>query len=353
MRLLAAKIILAALPIVAMMCVNYFIDPANLFRHGVEERMAARLLLGQAVPYVLNYDERLVQQSYVQKVRKSADVIVFGSSRVMQVRSAMFPGRSMFNHAVSGATIEDFIAIAGAYDRRGLLPRQVVFECDPWLFNAHNGQQRWRSIADDVDYMSRRLGLAVGWAPLVSRRTAGKYFQAVSPAYFQEALRHIGATRSEQLSERGDTQLLLADGSILYPTAFRQRTPGEASADARRALAGPIYSLNEFDALDPQAIRALDALVDYYQQAKVKVSIVLIPYHPIVFSALQSQEQYQLVSASEGYFRELAASRHLPLAGSYDPVLSGCDETDFFDGMHPNDRCAGRIIARLDALGRP
>jgi hypothetical protein len=280
-------------------------------------------------------------------------VIVFGSSRAMQVRSAMFPGRSMFNHAVSGATVEDFMAIVGGYDRRGLLPRQVVFECDPWLLNEHNGQQRWRSIAADFDYMSRRLGLTAGWAPLVSRRTAGKYFQLLSPGYFQEALRLFNANRSEQPSEGADTQVLLPDGSILYPTIFRERTTAEARAEARRALAGPIYSLSGFDALDPNAIRALDALVDYYQRGNVKVSIVLIPYHPVVFSALQSQEQYQLVSASEAYFRKLAASRHLPLAGSYDPVLSGCDETEFFDGMHPNDRCAGRIIAGLDGLGRP
>lgn len=52
------------------------------------------------------------------------------------------------NLSVSGATIEDQIAITEMALEK-FNPRTIYLAADPWLFNAVNGQKRWRSIKSE------------------------------------------------------------------------------------------------------------------------------------------------------------------------------------------------------------
>lgn len=76
-----------------------------------------------------------------------------------------------------------------------------------------------------------------------------------------------------------------------------------------------------------------------------KVVFVLSPYHPKLFELMQLNDRKFL--EIESIFREVAESSGAEVIGSYDPVKVGCSSEDFYDGMHPKDKCVDKIFSQL------
>src|ERR1700761_9668227 len=128
---LAAIILSAGLLLVLL---NYTIDPANIYSSKKYiGGIAGILSAGHNVDNVSNYDERLLQEQMVTRLHHTPDIIVLGSSRIMEVGTDFFPGRTVLNCAVSHADINDLIAMAGLLDSTGHLPKTIVMNVDPML----------------------------------------------------------------------------------------------------------------------------------------------------------------------------------------------------------------------------
>src|SRR3990167_6494675 len=90
-----------------------------------------------------NFDERLYVISHLKVIPKP-DILLLGSSLVMLVDSQMFnKDLSIFNAGVSGASIQDYIAIWQFLKNKDKLPTYLVIFFDAWVFNKNNGQLRW------------------------------------------------------------------------------------------------------------------------------------------------------------------------------------------------------------------
>ncbi len=308
-----------------MVCVSVAIDPAHLFHEGPERTIAAVLLAGRPVAGLVDYDDRRVQQHYIAGLTSRKDVVVFGSSRAMQIRAAAFPGRSFFNHSLTGGVLVDYIAIAREYQARALLPRQAIIGLDPWLLSA---------------YANR---------PIASRPLmAAALREAVSPSYFQAALRSLRASgwrprpREPFPDEPGGATL--ADGSRLYPGRIRERTPAAARAEAVRAAAVADDRLRDFRELDESLVRRLDTLVGILRAGGTEVEFLLAPYHRVMIQRYQTSDEYRMVFEAERRFRDLAASLRVRIRGAYDPAACGCDQSEFLDAGHPRESCMTKIL---------
>ena len=108
-----------------------------------EKGIADILLSGHNVANIGNYDERLLQKDIIQNDQRQIDIIVLGSSRSMQINSQtindIFQDQIFFNHAVSGASVEDYIAILDLYLEKNALPSTIIIGVDPWILNSNNG----------------------------------------------------------------------------------------------------------------------------------------------------------------------------------------------------------------------
>jgi hypothetical protein len=49
----------------------------------------------------------------------------------------------------------------------------------------------------------------------------------------------------------------------------------------------------------------------------------------------------------EDQFRKIAKQNNIQLIGSYDPKRVGCNESEFYDGMHPKESCMKKVIKEL------
>jgi hypothetical protein len=349
---------LALTAIITLVCaatVNYTIDPAHLFdRTNAYERGIVQMLLdGKNVANIVNYDERIAQKLYIAGLSKAPDIIAFGSSRSMQLRSTVFPGKTFFNHAVSGGSLEDHMAIYQIYRERGLAPKSVIIGADPWIFNANNGQTRWHSLASQLEAISVSLSVQ---APFQDGRGGpphtGRFVQLVSFAYLEQSLKQIWSELrrgNQEYFATHETHLPvsveLADGSLVYPAAIRNRSSEDVRIRAvGNAKRGAIYSLGGFSQLDGRAMRALDAWIQSMIDDGIEVTLFLPPYHPASYAIMTSNPRYAAVDEAAVYLRGLARDRGAYLVGDYDGARAGCSEAEFTDDMHPRDTCVSRIF---------
>jgi len=342
--------------IMVVAAVNFFVDPANIFGNNDYEKAIAMLLVeGKNVANITNCDERLVQKIYINNIRMPLEVVVLGSSRSLTICSQDFPGRSLFNNSVSGASIEDYLATYELYWVRGFVPKIVIIGTDPWLLNKNNDQKRWKSLKEYYLSMAARLHLKPGLLASASANSSlqqDKIEQLINFEYFMKSInyerhdRHIYPT----VEQEADVSIKRADGSISYDKAFREMSPLQTiQAATEYAWTNPVYSLGGFKELDPDIQETLERFIDLLKKSGIEVILFLAPYHPVTYEILMQREEYaNILPRAEAYFRDLAQRKGLRLVGSYNPH-GWCAPEEFYDGMHPRKTCMARLFSHWSA----
>lgn len=352
-RFLAAYGGVVGLGLLGVAAFNHAVDPAHLFRPGLyEAHMAGLLARPSHVAATANYDERLLQKYWVSQLKQIPPTVVLGSSRMMQV-GLQPPDPSMLtNHAVSGATLEDLLAVWQMLETRGSPPEHIILGIDPWMLNPKHGQQRWRSVRHECAQLSQAWGLPVQ-APPGPAAQGARWRELVSGTYLLESWKSWRKARAGEAPEarpsaeaEGPVAVRRSDGTLSYPEAFRKRTAGAVRQDALDyARKRPIYSLADFFAPGASELRLLDAFLEALSR-RTRVLVVLVPYHPEVYQAIRGAPETAGVVRAEEEIRRIAARLDLPVAGSYDPQQAGLTGEDFYDGMHARAGAMARLLSR-------
>ncbi len=339
---------------------NYYEDPAKLFRHSYEQGIADLLLSGKNVEGITNYDERILQKYIIKELTAPKDIIVLGSSRSMLISSALFPAYTFLNNSVSGGGIQDYIAMSELYYEGGIPPRTVLICLDPWVLNRYNNQDRWQTLATEYQNGVKRIGnqpeeLVLNALPLK------KYLELFSPAYFQSSLRQylknindpssLGYYATEDMY--GDDVIKRSDGSLAYQLEFRSASSREVLDKAINYVSkDPVYSLGKFEQLDADYVTATRDLVEYLTQHGVQVVLYLPPYHPYVYEQLINSDKYEIILDAQEEFIQIATENKSIVVGSYDPADIPCSMDEFYDGMHPQETCIKRIFLESGLMTR-
>ena len=110
----------------------------------IEKQMAETLSKSEAI-YSTNINERMFIEHRIGVENANPSTVIIGSSRVMQIGNHNNSGSNL-NLAVSGASVEDILAIAYlATDK--YRPVRIYISADPWLFNSNSGQSRWEALS--------------------------------------------------------------------------------------------------------------------------------------------------------------------------------------------------------------
>ena len=318
-----------------LLFVNFFGDSAKLFDNDYEKKIANILLMGNNVTNVANYDERLLQIELINRYTKSPDVIVLGSSKSKLLNNSYFPDKKFANNSVSGASIEDLIAIYQIYKSKNLRPEKVLIEVSPWTFNEKNGQVRWMSLSDYYNAFFNKKG--------DNEIELIKYSQLVSPSYFQSSLKPAikfilngksNPVKSDTIYNVSNT--ILPDGSLTYSKSYREASETLIQLKIKKYISGKLYSLTNYDTLSARTLSDFNALVDDMIQNKIEVVFYLSPYHPKVYEVVK--KHYPMVIKSEEYVKKLAKEKNIKIIGSFNPNEIGLNESCFYDGMHNNEK---------------
>ncbi|HTC00352.1 MAG TPA: hypothetical protein VK705_06685 [Ferruginibacter sp.] len=326
--------------------VNYFGDVALLFHSDHIKMMSQILKSGKNVTNIANYNERLFQKEVVKNFKTSPDILIIGSSRTMLINSDCFKNKSIFNCSVSGASIEDLVSIYQLYKSNHIIPKTILLGIDPWIFNKNNDLQRWQSLKSEYYNFLNENKIS----EVIPVTVDIKYFQLLSPSYFQRCLKNIPAVIKDSRNPMSTsvkynlTETKLIDGSITYPKDFREAPPAKVDQIAEDYVKGSVYSIEQFDSLSPKSILLFNLLIRDFKKHNVNIVFFLPPYHPIVYNVVE--RKYPMVIKTESYILKYAKMNSIKIYGSYNPRKVGLSGADFYDGMHCKEKGIKIILNR-------
>lgn len=326
------KYVLASLFLIALTIIflGFFLRKIELNN----EEVMANALCESEVIYSSNINERIFIKNRINCERSNPEAIVIGSSRIMQA-SSKGTGLDLLNLSVSGASLEDLITITNLSSKK-LKYDYIFLGADPWIFNLNSGQNRWMSLSEE--YKNALVDLAIDKEINISQINSPSYsISAVNRFYYSVNLSKIKAV--------DDTASMIdkirKDGSRVYNLPYSNQSSSEVERVAHNYIS---YSMANYSySIEAQTI--LERLIAEIKKQNKKIIFVLSPYHPILYKLMQSEDRKFLEIESK--FREIAVSSGVELIGSYDPTKVGCSSEDFYDGMHPKDKCINKVFTEL------
>lgn len=321
--------------------VNYTVDPALILHAGEYEKgMAEGIAQGHNIILTSNVDERIFQRELARSIEEPPDGIILGSSRIMSIPCNSLGFDNGLNLGVSGATIEDIVAIAGLYLERGSYPQTIAIGIDPWLFNANHGNTRYYELLPEYNLMTEDIQVSKHsvyqneWLTLLEKAKS-----LFSFTYFQSALENIHH-RVPTLEYTDDLdieqQIKLADGSIIYGRQMRGQTPAEVIQSVNNSLkSGTLYYSTDYRAISDEITNIYEHFIDHILALDIEIILILSPLHPLAYDYCLAREEYQMYMEAEQYVRQYASSRGIIIIGSYNPNQCNATEMDFYDWMHP------------------
>ena len=314
-----------------LLLVNYFGDSARLFTKGYEEKIINIISNNKNATNISNFDWRLLRRVYTDRLNVRPDVLVLGSSRVMLINNSYFDDKKLLNNAVTGAALQDLIAIFQMYKTKKILPKSIIIGLDPWIFNVNNEQKRWLTLSKEYYsyYNIEKINNEIS--------NFYKIKELISPSYFQESYKNL-LNKSDPISTKktyNKTNTLLFDGSLTYGEKYRKVSQEIVDNKAVNFIEDGLYSLEKFDLISADLFDEFERFCNEIVNNKIKLSIILIPYHPIVYNKINNN--YKIVLDVENKIIEFAKNNNIKYFGSYNPENTGISRQEFYDGMHLNE----------------
>jgi len=301
---------------------------------GAESQIAKALVNANSA-YSSNMDERKFIKFRVEYESLNPNVLVLGSSRIMQIGEHNYAGK-VLNLGVSGSSIEDIIAIADIATKK-FKPSTLFIGVDPWLYNSKSGHKRWKSLNDE--YITAISFIDNGNVHNSNYEDTNKNsFLVTLGAKIYSIVNHQQLVPLDELPESRDK--IRKDGSRVYNATYANTNAKDITSGFDSLLN---YAMKNY-VYSKESEEIFSKFLDVYSK-KYKVVLVLSPYHPDLYLRMVNERPIYL--QIENDFREFAKSHNLEIIGSYNPTNIGCSSTDFFDGMHPKDVCMGNVIKQL------
>lgn len=345
------KAILFILPLLCMVAaVNWYVDSYAYLRVTYDQIgvKMAREFMNVTGLQESDFNDRNLLLAYIKQQTEPKELVVAGSSRVMNFDHEMFHTDSFYNTGLSESTIYDLLAVVGALEQNGQLPEKMIIGVDAFLFNTSHNNDRWMELEDYALYMEELLGEynvsergvpgkgALTEAPLNTGRDHSKW---LSLDYFRYNITCIPSRKRflVDYTQDWETEQYLKhyDGSIAYQRSLREVDVSEVEELTRQSIEEHVvYRLTDYHEIDEESMELLDALIGYLQGQDVEVMLYLPPYSPMMYNYIESEEQFQIAFQVEERIQQMASDRHVALYGSYDPAGCGLEMTDLYDIYH-------------------
>ena len=341
-----------SLLIISTSIFNYKIDSLELFNKSSNLVNAAKALTnGKMVAGLKDYDQRIFQELIIKNLKVKSDVIVIGSSRSMQLRKRFFlkDEINFFNYSVSGASLEDYIAIIGTYEMmHRYIPSTIILGIDPWIFNKNNGRNSWKSLKKYYDYeINKFYKKQKNNTPITINTT--KWKQLINYDYTIsniKSLRNLTKNNKKMFYITDtidiDDSIKENDGSIHYPYAIRYIKTENAKRAAISSTKGNVFSLENYKKLSNLLL--FEEFIKYLKSKNIKIIFFLPPYNPISYDILIKNPKYSIINDVEKYLIDFAEKNNIEIKGSYNPHIYNFKYTDFSDGMHGKDIVSQKIF---------
>ena len=270
------------------------------------------------------------------------EIMAFGSSRSKGINRDMFPGRSLYNAAVSAGSLEDFIGIYQLLHEKNLVPHEVILETSAWILNPKNNTLHPDVHTLDAEYGRglARMGLPKAQDNHYGRRSRPsweKIKELFSPAYFQQALLSMldSARKGRGLGHAIQSEgRPLTDEMVLHPDlSWTSSEENRAFTADEAILAAPFAKgIQDFPEIPEIRKKEFEAFVRQLLADGVKVTFYRPPWPEQMYQRVVLQ--YRVVAEEERYLLRFAEEQGIETVGSYNSADLGFSVADFSDQEH-------------------
>ena len=337
------KALLFILPLLCMVAaVNWYVDSYAYLRvtyDQIGEQMAVNSMNVTGLEES-DFNDRKLLLACLKQQKEAKELIVAGSSRVMNFDHDMFGTDSFYKTALSESTIYDLLAVAGILEQNGRMPDKMIIGVDAFLFNASHNNDRWKELGEYANYMGVVLDGKLEEGNLDPQISTGRdHSKWLSLDYFRYNITLVMDRKrfAVDYTQDWETEQYLKhyDGSIAYQRSLREVDVKDVEELTRQSIEEQVvYRMTDFHEIDEQSMERFAALVDYLEESGVEVILYLPPYSPMMYNYIESAEQYQITFQVEERIRQIATDKGVALYGSYDPAGCGLEMTDLYDIYH-------------------
>ena len=310
------------------------------FKKNSTENYLAKLLLKSNAVYSTRLNEREFAKNRILLENYKPKILIIGSSRLMQTSNDMF-NKEFFNASVSGASIEDQIAITGMALEKFQLEK-IILGADPWLFNKFNNQNRWKHISKEYFLTKENILKSKLKSSILSNQkvslTFNFYEKILDKIYLFLNLRDLNYDNILKGNEANQKTIILKNGSrILSELEFKNKKLSTVEIK---------YSMEPFE-FSSENYEIYKNFLNYLTSVhKKEIILTMSPYHLPSYELTVKKMPYYL--DLEKKIREFAKIKNVKVVGSFNSSLTNCFENEFFDYMHPKNSCLKKIIANLN-----
>jgi len=315
-------------------------------KKGSDESKLAQLLKKNNIIFAQSFDERIFIKKRIIYENYNPQVLVIGSSRTMQLAENELKQKTL-NLSVSGATIEDQIAITEMALEK-FNPRTIYLAADPWLFNAVNGQKRWRSIKSEyfktllnIDSWNKEKKFHFKQQKLIKEEDEITYLtfrESILERIYSSMNINSNFVLPTNIQNIQYKELILRDGKRVYDSKYQNQKKQEEII-RYSFMDNYEFSAAQFNNYD----NFLYYLKNYH---KKEVILVLSPYYGPSFEL--TLKKIPIYLEIEKKFINLATKNKIKILGSYDPKLVNCRDNEFYDSMHPKDVCIKKLVRKIN-----
>ncbi len=337
------KAILFLLPVIILVVVvNWYVDSYAMLRITYDQIGEQMAVYGRNVEGLeeSDFNDRNLFLACVKQQEEPREVIVAGSSRVMNFDHTMFGTDSFYNAGLSESTVYDLLAVSGVLAAEDKLPKTMVIGVDAFLFNTSHDNDRWEDLYPYHNYMNVILNEKFDEGNLHPQKNTGKDMgKWLSLDYFRYNVTLLPERKRFQVSYTDDWEteryLKHYDGSIAYQRELREGDTAMVEELTRQSMEEHVvYRMTDYQEIDHGHWKKFERLVIWLQEQGVEVILYLPPYSPMMYNYIESEEAFQITLEVEKRVQELANERQIALYGSYDPAGCGLEMTDLYDIYH-------------------
>ena len=352
---------LCSFGLIVVATINYTVNPGKIYPPLLISDSYNKLSPKQIIKQLVQSDHGIIVKNDTWNERDlkhalalrptTAQCAVIGSSHIMQIsstrkeRSLSDNCPSLINLGVSGASLEDYLALSETILRNEKPPKVIVFGIDPSNFN-FNRDSRWTSHKQNFFNMKSKLeGEYHGDN---SSPSLGLLRNLINREYLQRSVQLILSERLpiENAPEFDhqvglDDPVLLQDGSLIYSGRNMQQDVAEKIIKIHDFY-GDIFRIRGSRWVTEKAVELFILLVNHLQQQKFKIIFVLTPYHPAVWNIVEHSGITE-VNVVESKVHEIARLTGAKVIGSYNPNHIGCTADEFFDALHGKAICLTKL----------
>lgn len=305
---------------------------ANFSNFDIAKKMALDLNKVNYIYAQKNIDEKDFINYRIEFDNSKPDVIILGSSRVMQIGEHNY-SKKVLNLAQSGCEL-DCIINTGINSTLKFKPKTLFIGADPWLFNANLSVE-----AHAQDRKTFKSKLIIFFQDIF---TLNKEYLFMKSEILVNFYSFINKSSLIALNEKNELKdKIRKDGSRIYNKYYINKSFEEFNKNSNNIIN---YKMNEYKFSETSEKQ----FKNFINQLSKDFNIILIlsPYHPSLYNRMINEKP--VFNQIEEIYKKYTKTLGVQVIGSYDPSRTNCNASEFFDLMHANDICIKKILKELE-----